>query len=445
MPLDRVRATEAISKPEFHARLRAWLSGTDEPIVGPPGDDERTAWVYVRDGAARYKLHADANRAAVTEYLQLADRFGEDIEWRLVANANGRMNAVAFGPEAVRLRNRLYLYLAGSTRPDGRRGRPAVGAPDVGQEGRSKPAAAPATRPPPGDWVTYWTPDGFRQMLGEPLLNRIASAQLDRLRIGDRVWVVAAPAGRLVTLGWVPVLEPAVGRAEARRRLGREPYDAPFHLFVPDADARPPRECDLHSLAGILRFESRASDRLILADGKVNGQQMQTMRRLTPESAALVEARWRDATGEDATVPDAGMTSGDRAALRAIRTEQQQLRRLLFGGNEVARCVLCGSEYPVGLLVAAHVKRRSACTQAERDDWRHNVVPMCLLGCDALFERGYLIVDDGRVALGPAAVANPAVRDRLGPMADRPCPHWSAESAAYFGWHAVHAPRAPQE
>jgi hypothetical protein len=39
MPLDRVRLSNAISKREFHSRLRAWLTGTAEEIIGAPDVD----------------------------------------------------------------------------------------------------------------------------------------------------------------------------------------------------------------------------------------------------------------------------------------------------------------------------------------------------------------------------------------------------------------------
>lgn len=48
------------------------------------------------------------------------------------------------------------------------------------------------------------------------------------------------------------------------------------------------------------------------------------------------------------------------------------------------------------LLVAAHIKPRAKCSNQERRDWA-NIVPMCLLGCDALFERGRVAVVKGRL------------------------------------------------
>jgi len=77
-----------------------------------------------------------------------------------------------------------------------------------------------------------------------------------------------------------------------------------------------------------------------------------------------------------------------------IRAEQGLLRKHVLGGKNHGVCVICGAKLPVELLVAAHIKPRAKCSNAEKRDWA-NVVPMCLLGCDALFERGRVAVVGG--------------------------------------------------
>jgi hypothetical protein len=59
--------------------------------------------------------------------------------------------------------------------------------------------------------------------------------------------------------------------------------------------------------------------------------------------------------------------------------------------------VICGEYLPASFLVAAHIKPQAVCTDEERRDYINNVAPMCLLGCDALFERGFIIVENGYV------------------------------------------------
>jgi hypothetical protein len=77
-----------------------------------------------------------------------------------------------------------------------------------------------------------------------------------------------------------------------------------------------------------------------------------------------------------------------------VRREQTLLRQYLFGENEWESCAICENALPVFLLVTAPIKPRAACSDMERRDYANNVVPMCVLGCDALFERGVIIAED---------------------------------------------------
>ena len=76
-----------------------------------PGDRPGRSAAVPATSPARTGGYADANRPAVAEYMGLVDIHGDDIAWSIVGNRRGNMNAVAFGPDAVRLYNTLYLYL----------------------------------------------------------------------------------------------------------------------------------------------------------------------------------------------------------------------------------------------------------------------------------------------------------------------------------------------
>jgi len=54
----------------------------------------------------------------------------------------------------------------------------------------------------------------------------------------------------------------------------------------------------------------------------------------------------------------------------------------------MSSCSLCGQLLPVELLVAAHIKPRSECSRRERLDFENIVFGVCVLGCDALYEKG---------------------------------------------------------
>jgi hypothetical protein len=117
------------------------------------------------------------------------------------------------------------------------------------------------------------------------------------------------------------------------------------------------------------------------------------------------------------------------------RAEQSYLRHILFGGAEHAVCSLCGRRLPVGLLIAAHIKPRSECSRRERLDAENIVFGVCLLGCDALYERGFLAVGkNGQVLISPVQCGG-AMKSVFRRFLGRTCKGWRAKTAEYFKWH----------
>jgi len=78
------------------------------------------------------------------------------------------------------------------------------------------------------------------------------------------------------------------------------------------------------------------------------------------------------------------------------RREQAFLRKYLFNVEKHKHCAICGKEYPVNLMVAGHIKKRSRCTLNEKLDYKNIVMPICKFGCDELYEKGYISVMDGK-------------------------------------------------
>lgn len=268
--------------------------------------------------------------------------------------------------------------------------------------------------------------------------------QFGRVAIGDRVWIVNTTAiGQLVTIGYLDVREQPVSRAEARRRLGYEPWKAKYHLFAPAARAQRPRRVALQHIAGQLRFESPLIDRLAVKNGRVNAQQLQTMRRLTRDSARRVQSAWdggmsaqdREYSSLNTALQELGELDAKRARLE--RKEQRLLRRMLLEVDGSSRCIVCGHDFPLGLLVAAHIRPRSKCSDRQRRDYVNNIAAMCKLGCDELYERGYIVVKNGRLHADPQATT-PAVRAYLERLDGKRCIGLNAKRATYFDWHAKH-------
>ena len=294
-------------------------------------------------------------------------------------------------------------------------------------------------------WLHYWKAPQVRRGLADGLLTHIASGQFSRVAPGDRIWIVSTGSGgELITIGYVDATQP-ISTVEARRRVDYEPWEAPYHILVAPEAAQRARLVNLSEIAAQLRFQSATSDHLRIEDGRVNGQQLQTMRRLTPESARLMQQAWnREVEDQDAEYERIEQELAELGELDArreilVRTEQGFLRRHLFGADGAGTCALCGNEYPTSLLIAAHVKRRADCTDAERRDYVNNVVPMCVFGCDALFERGLLVVEDGIIRKGSRVPLTEAAREYVSRLVGRSCEIWSPANARYFEWHANRA------
>lgn len=144
------------------------------------------------------------------------------------------------------------------------------------------------------DYLSYWKPSTVRDVLERqpPLLNHAASAQYGRVHPGDTVWIVTTwSGGFLVLLGPITVWQ-RTDQATAARILGTDDlWDAPFHILALPGRATIVREVDLSDLAPALRFDSDR-DRLDVSDPSRIGSQLQSMRRLTPDAAALLRQRW---------------------------------------------------------------------------------------------------------------------------------------------------------
>lgn len=89
----------------------------------------------------------------------------------------------------------------------------------------------------------------------------------------------------------------------------------------------------------------------------------------------------------------------DEPAESKVRKEQSILRQWLFEGKSQSECAICGNSYSVNALVAAHKKKRTECNEAERLN-PYIVMPACLFGCDFLYEKQHIFIDNGVVQEG---------------------------------------------
>ncbi|MDQ0757307.1 HNH endonuclease [Arthrobacter sp. B3I4] len=131
-----------------------------------------------------------------------------------------------------------------------------------------------------------------------------------------------------------------------------------------------------------------------------------------------------------------GGAETDRTALRKVRAEQAHLRQHLLQGRAHGRCSICAAELPARLLVAGHIKPRSRCSENERLDYLSAAMLVCNLGCDALFEWGYIVVDGAGIVRPARAPETLAVKASVDALLGRTCLAFNAHTSVNFATHA---------
>ncbi|MBX8574651.1 hypothetical protein [Pseudomonas cichorii] len=123
------------------------------------------------------------------------------------------------------------------------------------------------------------------------------------------------------------------------------------------------------------------------------------------------------------------------SASQSTRKEHRYIVDHLFGKRLTGICCICQGEYPRKLLVAAHIKKRAACEKKEKLDIEHIAAPMCKMGCDPLFEHGYISVRDGVVVKHPSLEMTSTIKHCVDQLVDKKIPIWSVKNSKYFKWH----------
>ncbi|MGM0914503.1 MAG: HNH endonuclease [Pseudomonadota bacterium] len=116
------------------------------------------------------------------------------------------------------------------------------------------------------------------------------------------------------------------------------------------------------------------------------------------------------------------------------RKEQAFLRAYLCEGKASSKCVICGSDFPVDFLVAAHIKKRSDCTKNEKLDFDNVAALMCKSGCDDLFEKGYIFVRDAKVQKNSKRRTSRKLDEVISELIGKMVNNWSG-SQNYYKWH----------
>jgi len=124
----------------------------------------------------------------------------------------------------------------------------------------------------------------------------------------------------------------------------------------------------------------------------------------------------------------------DPESMSKRRAEQIFLRAHLLKGLRNGECAICGSVFPENLLVAAHIKERSSCTNEEKLDFEAIASLMCKMGCDALFEHGYIYVNNGIISKNSIPINTLHLNKVLEKLDGKAVANWY-KSEKYYTWH----------
>ncbi len=144
------------------------------------------------------------------------------------------------------------------------------------------------------DYLLYWQERSVRDhAANEVPLDVVASNQLTNVFPGDTLWIVTlTPERQLVLAGRLVVGEVVEFEEAIRRMPDADLWQAEYYAFPEDGTEEYLCEIDIQHLAEELRFEGE-NDRLILRDGKINPQQLQSLRKLTRQSVDMLDLEFR--------------------------------------------------------------------------------------------------------------------------------------------------------
>lgn len=116
------------------------------------------------------------------------------------------------------------------------------------------------------------------------------------------------------------------------------------------------------------------------------------------------------------------------------RKEQAALRGVLFKGEPEAQCAICLRTFPTQIMVAGHIKPRSKCNTKERLN-PNVVMPVCKVGCDDFFEKGYIFVDQkGIVQTNQEMNCSNELKAILSSLNGNRCSYFKSETENFFSY-----------
>lgn len=116
------------------------------------------------------------------------------------------------------------------------------------------------------------------------------------------------------------------------------------------------------------------------------------------------------------------------------RKEQQFLRAHLANGKLEVFCSICQNIFPLNFVIASHIKPRKYCEMIEKIDFDNIATFMCKTGCDDLYEKGYIYVDEGFIKRNVKRKTTDYLDKIISNLEGKKVKNWS-NSKVYYDFH----------
>jgi hypothetical protein len=286
------------------------------------------------------------------------------------------------------------------------------------------------------DQLKQLFPNGQAQMWGiTPGKKDINVSRIRKMRPGD--WVFFSGDKRIYFGGTIALMWR--NKALATRLWGTDAAGSTWEYMYALSDTRG-FDIPIQEIREFLGWNPNRHIMGITVLSQDESDALQAFLTLDASPAAIAEPA--DTQDEEAAVA-AFDGELERTAYRAQRGEQATLKKRLLQGP-TGQCALCGRNLPGSFLIAAHIKKRSMCTDDEKRDLANIAMLACTLGCDAVYEHGYVtIAPEGVLQVSPLTAHVPEVAAYIhDKLTGRTITWWTPKREPYYAWHRNHTFKA---
>lgn len=248
-------------------------------------------------------------------------------------------------------------------------------------------------------YMLYWkvTPEERAAIHQYRTTAYAASNLLKRVKPGDVLWIVTVSQHQLYLLGRLKVEFVVDDTAIAQELVDPQPEqweEADWYAISNKYAIEPMRSIVITHVADHLRFLSRASEMLDIRDGRVDANQLTTLRRLSAESAQLLDDIWyNDAFTPQSLQDFLEMAEDDEAyaegklIVRTVRQRQRNRKlvtdaKLRFRASHAGQlyCEVCGFDFSVAYgidYIEAHHTEPISSLESDTENTLDDVVLLC--------------------------------------------------------------------